>query len=81
LSLETCQHLAIRLPDNQSCGGLCEIFAKCLGQPSPQLLAAVVQLRIDAMSEQENHLATAEALALIHEALLAGLEKNDDADG
>jgi hypothetical protein len=81
LSLETCRQIGTKLPDTETCGGLCDIFPKCLGPPSPQLLAAVARFRVNAINEQRSHSDRSEALTLIREALTAGLEKRDESDG
>jgi hypothetical protein len=79
MALRPCQYSGQRLPDNETCGGLCSEFPACLPAPSPELVAEVARLRIEAESEQASYLATSASLMLIHEALVAGLERKSDA--
>jgi hypothetical protein len=70
MALRHCQHIGLKLPDSETCGGLCNEFPTCLPAPSPELVAEVARLRIEAKSEQASYSATAESLALIHQALV-----------
>ena len=74
MALRRCQHSGQRLPDNETCGGLCSEFPACLPAPSPELVAEVARLRIEAESEQASYSAAAESLMLIHQVLVQGLE-------
>lgn len=77
MALRRCQHTGQKLPDNETCGGLCSEFPACLPSPSPELVAEVARLRIEAENEAEGYTATAESLTLIHQALVAGLARKE----
>jgi hypothetical protein len=74
-----CQHSGQRLPDNETCGRLCDEFPVCLPAPSIGLVAEVAKLRMDAEHAAEEYAATAESLSLIHQALVDGLARKDEA--
>jgi len=62
MTLKACHATGCKLPDYQSCSGLCDIFPDCLPPPSPELLSSVMALRASVVQEQAQQRAAVQAL-------------------
>jgi hypothetical protein len=69
VTLKPCCAIGGELPDNVSCGAMCDGFPTCLPPPSPELLASVVALRASLAQEQEHHRAAVRALRILQQAI------------
>jgi len=80
VSCWVCKYRGIKLPDNHSCGRLCNDFPSCLPSISPEVISGIVNWRLEAGSEREATAAAAGRLALLHDAIQQALASQDDPD-
>jgi hypothetical protein len=80
VSRQVCRHRGTKLPDNQTCGGLCEQFPSCLPALPPQVVGRVVTLRTEAASVQRATAALAGSLELLYDAIVKGLTRKDHSE-
>jgi hypothetical protein len=67
----------VKLPDNRTCGGLCQAFPSCLPPVSPEVLDRIVKDRLLEGLEAETAASIADALEQLHAAITRGLAKKD----
>jgi len=77
LSRQVCQHAKAKLPDDTTCGSLCETFPSCLPPISSEVLSRVRQ-RVVGGLELEATADTADALEQLRDAIDRGLAKKDE---
>jgi hypothetical protein len=77
LSRQACQHMKVKLPDNSTCGGLCQTFPSCLPPISAEVLDRIVRDRLLGGLEAEAIGRTADALEQLRAAIVRGLAKKD----
>ena len=77
MSRQVCEHRGIKLPDDTTCGGLCETFPGCVPLLSADLLGQVVDRWTLADSEIEAAVGANDVLERLHEAILQGLAIKD----
>jgi hypothetical protein len=69
--------MKVKLPDNRTCGGLCQTFPSCLPPISAEVLDQIVRDRLLKGLEAEATARTADALEQLHAAITRGLAKKD----
>ncbi len=77
MSRRVCQHAKVELPDDTTCGSLCETFPSCLPPISPEVLSRV-RHRVVGGLEAEATADTADALEQLRDAIDRGLAKKDE---
>jgi hypothetical protein len=77
LSLKRCIHTGGQLPDNHTCGALCQDFPQCLPPLPVYLPARLAELHSVNQAEHEQASAVEEALLLLHESISRGLTTKD----
>jgi hypothetical protein len=70
MACKPCLRTGEQLPDNVTCGWVCDAFPACLPPPSHRLLDEFNRLR----TQGESHAAVARALEQLYRALIEGLE-------
>ncbi len=78
MSRQVCQHAKAKLPDDTTCGSLCETFPSCLPPISPETLSRIKHRVIVGSLEAEATADTAEALEQLRDAIDRGLAKKDE---
>ena len=76
MACRPCQRTSQRLPDNTTCGWLCDEFPACLPPPSPELVGSLRELRQHQVREHENRLRTAQALIFLKQATTERVEED-----
>jgi hypothetical protein len=77
VSLQTCRHRGVKLPDPVSCGARCSQFPRCLPPIPADVVAAVIDLHAATAAQERNSLAVAGSLELLSQALAEGLARRE----
>jgi hypothetical protein len=73
MACRPCRRTGEQLPDNVTCGRVCDAFPACL-PPSPDLLERVRQLGADGQAKSERYETVIRSLEQLFRALTEGLE-------
>jgi hypothetical protein len=75
MTLKPCDATGCKLPDYQSCGGLCDIFPDCMPPPSPELVSSVMVLRATLVQENAQNRAAMQSLRVLQRAISDRIER------
>jgi hypothetical protein len=75
MSVRTCRHRGTKLPDSDTCGGLCDEFPECLPEPSRDLVANITRFRVDDEAERKEQEAITDTLNTLRTAILDGKQQ------
>lgn len=78
MSRRVCHYAKVKLPDDTTCGSLCETFPSCLPPISPETLSQIRHRIVVGGLEAEATADTAEALEQLREAIDRGLARKDE---